>query len=298
MSTKIRYNQEIVNRLENLGLSHMLEMATDATEDECFHQLEAALPSIVDLLKDGDVISFTNENPELCFDFMINDNDRCLGQFGFGRYTLVGRPCENQSFHQYVDIYLREDGRDFYLLTVSKLSLNEIVEGRLDLLLTGKTKWKTYGFPLELRRPVFNGNGPKRKYSIQFDDSTSEKMEEIIDDLPFEIEADSPSAALYEYMRGMSADVWQYLDFKSMLIAEPETDECVSHTFALDCVGLSKGIVIDGVKVNCIHDPSAGSEHMFSVYIAGHYEAPICIICDLMPEEIAKEKIRKALEVA
>ena len=298
MAFHAELRKEIVDRLNRGGHGHLLSVPSDADRETCYKEVESVALLAADVIEDCDTVSFVSDNSQRRFDFVLNTNDRYLGHFTLFGKEFVGRPCEGQTDYHYVDIFLKDEGRDFFFTTLEKVSVDETAEAVIETLLKGSTKFDGHGLDNQSRFPVFNGSGPLQTYEMGFDDDYILATNGEYVDFPPTVEADSLYSALYEYMRIMDDHMWELLETRSELYTEREFDCGKVHVFERDSAHLKGRIEVDGVTVECIYDDSFESEHMMGVYLAGQYSAAIGYICDLMPEVIAKERISKAIQHA
>jgi len=297
MAFHAEISKRITDKLLKLNCGHLLSVPSDADRECCYNALESVCSLAADVIEDIEKVSFVSDSSHQRFDFILQTNDRFLGQFSMFNKIFIGRLFEGGSVHKYVDIYLKGE-RDFYITTLGRVSIDDTAEAVIERILKGSTELNGHGFDCQSRFPVFNGSGPLKSYDMGFDDDYILASEGEYLDFPYSIDADSPYSALYEYMRIMDDRMWELLETRSELYSERGLELGKVHVFERDSAHLKGRIVVDGVTVECIYDDSFESEHMMGVYLAGQYSAAIGYICDLMPEVIAKERISNALKHA
>ena len=150
--------------------------------------------------------------------------------------------------------------------------------------------------------PVFSSGKNRREYLIRFDECTTEVLQENEAEYEFRIKSDSPEAAIYDFLREMGEEYWAILEEDSHIWAIPAEDDSDEqgrmYEFKPDSSALVGKLTIDGVELECGHDPcpNSGFPHMMHIIRDGSGpDGLVCFICDLMPLCIAKETIAKAL---
>ena len=161
-----------------------------------------------------------------------------------------------------------------------------------------QSEWKQ----ILTHEPVFSTGDSGKRYIIRFDDVTQSVLQEYEADYVFEVVADNSETAIYDFLRQMGEEYWGVLDEDCSIWAIPEDENSGErirlYEFRDESPAYAGKIDIEGVEVECWHNPcpNSGDDRLMQVLYADRRTSePICFVCDLMPECIAKDHIRKAL---